>query len=69
MSLWNALADLIRRPAARRGVGPRGPERGRHRPYRPRLELLEDRTLLSVFTVNHLADDLVGSGLNGSLRY
>jgi hypothetical protein len=37
--------------------------------YRPRLEMLEDRTLLSVFTVDHLADDMVGSGLNGSLRY
>jgi hypothetical protein len=30
---------------------------------------LEDRNLPSTFTVNHLADDLVGSGLNGSLRY
>jgi hypothetical protein len=69
MSLWNALGELFRRPAARRGVRPRGPAQGRHRPYRPRLEMLEDRTLLSVFTVNHLADDLVGSGLNGSLRY
>jgi hypothetical protein len=36
---------------------------------RPRLEMLEDRNLLSTFTVDHLADDLVGSGLNGSLRY
>jgi len=39
------------------------------RAYRPRLEMLEDRNLLSTFTVDHLADDMVGSGLNGSLRY
>jgi hypothetical protein len=31
--------------------------------------MLEGRTLLSVYTVDHLADDLVGNGLNGSLRY
>jgi hypothetical protein len=31
--------------------------------------MLEDRNLLSTFTVDHLADDLVGDGLNGSLRY
>jgi hypothetical protein len=30
---------------------------------------LEDRNLPSTFTVDHLADDQVGSGLNGSLRY
>jgi hypothetical protein len=39
------------------------------RAYRPRLEILEDRTLLSTYLVDHLADDMVGSGLNGSLRY
>jgi hypothetical protein len=37
--------------------------------YRPLVEMLEIRNLLSTFTVGHLADDLVGSGLNGSLRY
>jgi hypothetical protein len=37
--------------------------------FRPVIEALEDRNLLSTFTVDHLADDLVGSGLNGSLRY
>jgi hypothetical protein len=31
--------------------------------------MLEDRNLLSTFTVDHLADDLIGSGSNGSLRY
>jgi hypothetical protein len=31
--------------------------------------MLESRNLLSTFTVDHLADDLVGSGLSGSLRY
>src|SRR5260370_924503 len=39
------------------------------RAYRPRLEVLEDRTLLSTYLVDHLADDTVGAGLNGSLRY
>ena len=37
--------------------------------YRPRLEILEDRTLPSTFLVDHLTDDTVGSGLTGSLRY
>jgi hypothetical protein len=37
--------------------------------FRPSIEVLEARNLLSTFTVDHLADDLVGSGLNGSLRY
>jgi hypothetical protein len=43
----------------------------RQRPHsvRPRLESLEDRNVPSTFTVDHLADDWVGSGLNGSLRY
>jgi hypothetical protein len=31
--------------------------------------MLEDRTLPSVYTVDHLADDAVGVELNGSLRY
>jgi hypothetical protein len=39
------------------------------RAYRPRLEILEDRTLPSTFLVDHLADDTMGSGLTGSLRY
>jgi hypothetical protein len=39
------------------------------RAFRPRLQVLEDRTLLSTYLVDHLADDLVGSGLSGSLRY
>jgi hypothetical protein len=37
--------------------------------YRPRLEVLEDRTLLSTYLVDHLADDTVGTGTSGSLRY
>jgi hypothetical protein len=43
--------------------------RQRPRSFRPRLEILEDRNLLSTYTVDHLADDWVGSGLDGSLRY
>src|SRR5262245_43273715 len=41
----------------------------RVRACRPRLEVLEDRALPSTFMVDHLADDAVGSGLTGSLRY
>jgi hypothetical protein len=39
------------------------------RACRPRLEVLEDRALPSTFLVDHLADDTMGSGLTGSLRY
>jgi hypothetical protein len=39
------------------------------RAYRPRLEVLEDRALLSTYLVDHMADDTVGTGLSGSLRY
>jgi hypothetical protein len=41
----------------------------RVRAFRPRLEILEDRSLPSIYLVDHLADDTVGSGLTGSLRY
>jgi hypothetical protein len=37
--------------------------------FRPILEMLEVRNLLSTYTVDHLADDMVGDALNGSLRY
>jgi hypothetical protein len=39
------------------------------RPYRPILQVLEARNLLSNYLVDHLADDTDGTGLNGSLRY
>src|SRR6266852_5738288 len=38
-------------------------------PFRPRLEILEDRTLMSVCTVDRLTDAGQGSGLTGDLRY
>jgi hypothetical protein len=41
----------------------------RHASFRPSVEMLEVRNLLSTFIVDHLADDMVGDGLNGSLRY
>jgi hypothetical protein len=69
MLLWNSLSRWIRRPATRWSGWPGGPARDRPRSARPRLEILEDRSLLSTFLVDHLADDTVGSGLNGSLRY
>jgi hypothetical protein len=43
--------------------------RPRLRTARLRFEVLEERTLLSTYTVDHLADDMVGDGLSGSLRY
>ena len=36
---------------------------------RPRLECLEERTLLSTYTVNALTDTGAGSGLTGDIRY
>src|SRR5713101_8027743 len=38
-------------------------------PFRPRLEILEDRTLLSVCTVDRLTDLNEGKGNMGDLRY
>ncbi|HEV3203020.1 MAG TPA: right-handed parallel beta-helix repeat-containing protein, partial [Gemmataceae bacterium] len=38
-------------------------------PFRPRLEILEDRTLLSVCTVDRLTDTGEGKGDMGDLRY
>src|SRR5260370_3247861 len=38
-------------------------------PFRPRLEILENRTLLSVWTVDRLTDTGMGSGTSGDLRY
>jgi parallel beta-helix repeat protein len=37
--------------------------------YRPCLETLEDRTLLSTYLVDRLTDTGAGSGLSGDLRY
>jgi hypothetical protein len=34
----------------------------RRRPYRPQLEALDVRNLLSTYTVDHLADDVAGDG-------
>jgi hypothetical protein len=43
--------------------------RRRSRSLRLLLEILEDRTLLSTYTVNSLTDTGAGSGLAGDLRY
>src|SRR6516162_670616 len=59
-NLWNRMASRTTRTRA---------ERVNRRGRSPGLEVLEDRNLPSTFTVDHLADDQVGSGLNGSLRY
>src|SRR5437660_12744171 len=37
--------------------------------FRPFIEVLEDRSLLSTYTVDRLADLGQGSGLTGDLRY
>jgi hypothetical protein len=37
--------------------------------FRPRLEILEDRTLLSTYVVNSPTDTGTGSGLTGDIRY
>jgi hypothetical protein len=39
------------------------------RAYRPRLETLETRALLSTYLVDRLTDTGAGSGLSGDLRY
>src|SRR5437660_7775916 len=41
----------------------------RSRSHRLQLEVLEDRTLLSVYTVDRLTDTGAGSDLAGDLRY
>ncbi len=38
-------------------------------PYHPRLEPLEDRTLMSTCNVTRLSDSGVGKGFRGDLRY
>src|SRR5260370_584956 len=43
--------------------------RGQKNGYRPFLEPLEDRTLLSTYLVTNLRDAGQGKGLSGDLRY
>jgi hypothetical protein len=47
----------------------RGVRRRTTASFRPAIEALETRNLLSTYLVDHLTDDLVGEGLSGSLRY
>ncbi len=57
---------LSRRPAGTRTSSKRLPRAS----VSPRLEALEDRTLLSnIYTVNQLGDAGTGSGLSGDIRY
>ena len=53
-------------PAPCRGRPTSPPQRAS---FRPGLEILEDRTLLSTYVVNSLTDTGTGSGLAGDLRY
>ncbi len=61
------LARPTGTPARRRSLGPQA------RPlplrFRPLLDILEDRTLLSTYVVNSLTNTGAGSGLTGDLRY
>jgi hypothetical protein len=60
-SLFDAwLSRSSRTPVSRSRCKPR---------VRPLLEILEDRALLSTYTVNALTDTGAGSGLTGDLRY
>jgi len=60
-----SLASLFGQRDTRIGeLSPRRRSRGRWM-----LEVLEDRTLLSLFTVNSLGDSGTGSGNSGDLRY
>jgi hypothetical protein len=69
MLFWNSLSRWIRPRAVRRSGRPHGPGPGRPRSWRPRLQVLEDRTLLSTYLVDRLTDSGAGSGLTGDLRY
>ncbi len=67
-SLFDSLlARSTGTPAPRRGHGPQA--RPRPLRFRPLLDILEDRTLPSTYTVNSLTDTGAGSGLTGDLRY
>jgi hypothetical protein len=67
-SLFDALlARPSRTPVRRRH--PAQSIRPRPRSFRPLLEVLEDRTVLSTYTVNALTDTGAGSGQTGDLRY
>jgi hypothetical protein len=67
-TLFEALSTRSPRTPAR--LRQRSPEGGRHsRSFRPHLDVLEDRQLLSAYTVNALTDTGAGSGPAGDLRY
>ena len=74
-SLFDALlARSSRTPSRKRQAAPCA--RQHSRAFRPLIELLEDRTVPSIYTVNALTDNGtggsgtgIGSGLAGDLRY
>jgi hypothetical protein len=78
MSMARSITDLrisgssfLRgsRQARRRGLGTLGrPLKNRSRAL-PRLELLEERMMLTTFFVNSNADTSTGTGTTGTLRY
>src|SRR5262249_3726645 len=63
------VSENVRAHRVERGLSSRSIHRNRRRRHAWAVEALEDRTLLSKFTVNSLGDTGAGTGPTGDLRY